>query len=116
MVMGSLIDGRKTAAIIIVSMLFMAAYACLNEAFASLYRMVLWKFVPDIALWGGTPILVPFGYAGMSLLFLLSLHTVARRKLSTKIKLLLMILAVAVMIPLHLVWIGLIRVVVKVFL
>lgn len=116
LVEGSLLEGRKTAAVIILSMIFMAAYACLNEAFASLYIMVLWKFVPDIALWGGTPILVPFGYAGMALIFLLFLQGGTRLRVSTRGKLLLMILSVAVMIPLHLLWIGLFRLALKIVL
>ena len=113
---GSIIKGKKTTPVILTTMVFMAAYACLNEAFASLYQMVIWKFVPDTALWGGTPVLVPFGYAGMSLIFLLFLLIVARRRFSIYVKLLIMIASVALMVPLHLAWIGIVRFFLKMLL
>jgi hypothetical protein len=113
---GSLIEGKRISAVILSTMAFMAAYACLNESFASIYRMVIWRFVPDISLWGGTPLLVPFGYAGMALIFLLFIWIISRSALSTSLKLPLMIASVILMVPLHLAWIGIVRLMLKIFM
>ena len=55
---GDLVGGRRRVWVVLLSMVFMAAYACLNESFASMYPMVLWKFKPALTIWGGTPAMV----------------------------------------------------------
>lgn len=105
----SLTRGERVEEVLLLAAVFMAAYSCLNEDFASLYSMVLWKFVPRVALWGGTPLVVPFGYAGMALIFLSFLKAYAKRGSSLVVKLTLMSASVFIMIVLHLLLIGAIK-------
>ena len=106
---GNLVGGRRRVRVIILAMVFMASYACLNEAFASMYPMVLWKFKPTLTIWGGTPAMVLWGYAGMALIFLLMLLLIYRLRIKTIWKVLIFCASVVVMIPLHLLWIALFR-------
>ncbi|MFA5064702.1 MAG: hypothetical protein WC566_04465 [Dehalococcoidia bacterium] len=106
---GDLIGGKRRVWVILLSMVFMASYACLNEAFASIYPMVLWKFKPALTVWGGTPAMVLWGYAGMSLIFLLTLLPVYKLHIRTVYRVLIFCASVIVMIPLHLIWIGVFR-------
>ena len=106
---GGLISGRRRSLVILLAMLFMAAYACLNEAFASMYPMVLWKFKPALTVWGGTPAMVPWGYAGMALIFLLTLLLVYKLRVRTAYRLIIFCASVIIMIPLHLLWIAVFR-------
>jgi len=102
---GSLLDGRRRAGVILLSMAFMAAYACFNEAYSSLFPMVLWKFTPAVTLWGGTPVMVLWGYAGMALIFLLFLPPVYRLRLPAAGRVAVFSASTVLMIPLHLGWI-----------
>jgi hypothetical protein len=106
---GDLIGGRRTVWVIMLAMAFMAAYACLNEAFSSMYPMVLWKFKPALAIWGGTPAMVVWGYAGMALIFLLALLLIYRLHLSAVWRALIFCASAVIMIPLHLLWIAVFR-------
>ena len=106
---GNLISGQRRIWIILLSMLFMASYACLNEAFASMYPMVLWKFKPALTVWGGTPAMVLWGYAGMALIFLLALLLVYKLRIRSVYRVMLFCASVIVMIPLHLLWIAIFR-------
>jgi len=106
---GNLISGRRRVWVLLMSMLFMAAYACLNEAFASMYPMVLWKFKPALTIWGGTPAMVLWGYAGMALIFLLALLLVYKLRIRTVYRVMIFCASVIVMIPLHLLWIAIFR-------
>ena len=106
---GGLISGRRRSLVILLAMLFMAAYACLNEAFASMYPMVLWKFKPALTVWGGTPAMVLWGYAGMALIFLLTLLLVYKLRVRTAYRLIIFCASVIIMIPLHLLWIAVFR-------
>jgi len=108
-VRGNLIGGKRRVWVILLSMVFMASYACLNEAFASIYPMVLWKFKPALTVWGGTPAMVLWGYAGMALIFLLTLLIVYRLRMRTIYRLIIFCASVIVMIPLHLLWIAIFR-------
>ena len=106
---GNLISGQRRIWIILLSMLFMASYACLNEAFASMYPMVLWKFKPALTVWGGTPAMVPWGYAGMALIFLLALLLVYKLRIRTIYRVMIFCASAIIMIPLHLLWIAIFR-------
>jgi hypothetical protein len=106
---GDLIGGRRRVRVIMLAMVFMASYACLNEAFASIYPMVLWKFKPALTLWGGTPAMVLWGYAGMGLIFLLTLLLVYKLRISTIYRVMIFCASAIVMIPLHLIWIAIFR-------
>jgi len=108
-VSGDLIGGRRRVWVILLSMVFMASYACLNEAFASIYPMVLWKFKPALTVWGGTPAMVLWGYAGMALIFLLTLLLVYNLRIRTIYRVIIFCASVIVMIPLHLLWIAVFR-------
>jgi hypothetical protein len=106
---GNFISGKHRVGVILMSMVFMASYACLNEAFAGMYPMVLWKFKPALTIWGGTPAMVLWGYAGMALIFLLSLLLVYKLRIRTIYKVMIFCASVIVMIPLHLLWIAIFR-------
>jgi hypothetical protein len=106
---GDLAGGKRRVWVIVLAMAFMAAYACLNEAFASMYPMVLWKFKPALAIWVGTPAMVLWGYAGMALIFMLALLFIYRLHIKTIWRVLIFCSSVIVMIPLHLLWIALFR-------
>ena len=108
---GNLISGRRRVWVVLLAMLFMAAYACLNEAFASMYPMVLWKFKPALTIWGGTPAMVLWGYAGLALIFLLSLLPVYKLHIRAICRVMIFCASVIVMIPLHLLWIAIFRLV-----
>jgi hypothetical protein len=104
-----LINGRGRAWVVLLAMVFMAAYACLNEAFAGMYPMVLWKFKPALTIWGGTPAMVLWGYAGMALIFLLTLLPVYKLRIRAIYRVIIFCASVIVMIPLHLLWIAIFR-------
>jgi len=106
---GNLIGGKRRLWVILLSMVFMACYDFLNEAFASIYPMVLWKFKPALTVWGGTPAMVLWGYAGMALIFLLTLLLVYRLRMRTAYRVMIFCASVIVMIPLHLLWIAIFR-------
>lgn len=108
-VRGSWMTGRRRGFVVLGAMLFMAAYACFNEAFSSIFPMVLWKFEPEIAIWGGTPVMVLWGYAGMALIFLLFLYFIYGMRLSGVLRTGIMCLAALVMVPLHLAWLFLFK-------
>jgi len=106
---GDLIGGKRSVWIILLSMVFMASYACLNEAFASIYTMVLWKFKPALTIWGGTPAMVLWGYGGMALIFLPVLLVVYKLRVRTVYRVMIFCASAVVMIPLHLLWIAVFR-------
>ena len=108
-VAGNLISGKRRVWAILIAMVFMASYACLNEAFASMYPMVLWKFKPALTAWGGTPAMVPWGYAGMALIFLLTLLLIYKLRVRAIYRVMIFCASVIVMIPLHLLWIAIFR-------
>ncbi len=108
---GGLINGRRRAWVVLLAMVFMASYACLNEAFASMYPMVLWKFKPALTIWGGTPDMVLWGHAGLALIFLLSLLPVYKLHIRAICRVMIFCASVIVMIPLHLLWIAIFRLV-----
>jgi hypothetical protein len=108
---GNLISGRHRVWVVLLAMLFMAAYACLNEAFAGMYPMVLWKFKPALTVWGGTPAMVLWGYAGMALIFLLALPAVYKLRIRAIYRVTIFCSSVIIMIPLHLLWIAIFRLV-----
>jgi len=106
---GNLIGGKRKVRVILLAMVFMASYACLNEAFASIYPLVLWKFKPTLTIWGGTPAMVLWGYAGMALIFLTTLLLVYKLRIRTIYRVMVFCASVVVMIPLHLLWIAIFR-------
>lgn len=106
---GDLIHGRRRASVILLAMLFMASYACLNESFSSMYPMVLWKFKPALSIWGGTPAMVLWGYAGMGLIFLLALLVIFRLRIPAIYRVMVFCASVIIMIPIHLLWIAIFR-------
>ena len=108
---GDLIGGKRRAWVILLSMVFMASYACLNEAFASMYPMVLWKFKPALAIWGEAPAMVLWGYAGMALIFLLALLIIYKLRILTVYRVIIFCASTIIMIPLHLLWIAIFRLV-----
>jgi hypothetical protein len=99
---GRLMRGRRTAGVLLVVMLFMAAFACLNESFAAAYGMVLWKARPAVMLWGTVPLLALFGYAALALLFLVTLRLVCTVRRSLPVRAALLVPALAAVVPLHL--------------
>jgi len=115
LVHGDFLNGRRTIPIILLSMAFMGAYAASNEAMASVYPMVLWKFVPDVAVWGGAPLMVVFGYAGLAALMLIGVYGIQRRRWRGWVKVLVGALSTLIIIPLHLAWIALVRAVIGLF-
>ena len=110
------IKGKRVVPTILLSMVFMGAIACMNEAMASTFPMVLWKFRPDVAIWGCTPLMVIFGYAGLGAIMLTGVYLIERRGWRTWVKVVVGILSVSVMIPLHLAWIALVRAVITLFI
>lgn len=59
--------------------LILAVISIAVEAYASQFEMIIWKAEPVLTLWGGTPVIVPFGYGAMGVLFLLAFRGVWRR-------------------------------------
>ncbi len=112
---GDFLTGKRTIPIILLSTLFMGAYAASNEAMASVYPMVLWKFLPDVAIWGGAPLMVVFGYAGLAAIMLIGVYLIQRRPWRGWVKILAGVLSSLIMIPLHVAWIALVRLVIGVF-
>ncbi len=106
---GDFVSGKHRVWVILLAMVFMASYACLNEAFASMYPMVLWKFKPALTVWGGTPAMVLWGYAGMALIFLLALLPVFKLRIRAIYRVMIFCASVIVMVPLHLLWIAIFR-------
>ena len=113
LVHGDYAGGRRVAAIILLSMVFMGAYAAANEAMASTFPMVLWRFAPDAAVWGGAPLMVVFGYAGLGALLLIAVYIIHRRPWRGWVKVTAGVLSTLVIIPLHLAWIALVRAVIE---
>lgn len=107
--------GRRVMPIILLSMVFMGAYAATNEAMASVYPMVLWKFTPDVAIWGGAPLMTIFGYAGLGAIMLIGVSIIGRRPWRAWVKVTAGVLSTPVMIGLHLAWIALVRAVIGLF-
>lgn len=109
LVHGDFAGGGRLAAIILCSMAFMGAYAAANEAMASTFPMVLWRITPDVAVWGGAPLMVVFGYAGLGAIMLAGVYVIQRRVWSAWAKVMAGVLSTPVMIALHLAWIALVR-------
>ncbi len=59
--------------------LVMAVISIAIEAYASQFHMIHWKAQPILQLWGGTPVIVPFGYGAMGVLFALGFRSVVKR-------------------------------------
>jgi len=112
---GAFLEGKRVAAMILVSMVFAGAYAPMNEAMASAFPLVIWEFKPDVAIWGGAPLMVVFGYAGLCGIFLPIVYLIYRHVKMTWAKILLGALSTLVMIPLHLLWLAIVRLVIKLF-
>ncbi len=115
LVHGDFLAGRRVVATILLSALFMGAYAASNEAMASVWPMVLWRFTPDAALWGGAPLMTVFGYAGLGAIMLIGVYVIARRGWKGWVKVTVGVLIVPAMIALHLAWIALVRAAIGVF-
>jgi hypothetical protein len=113
LVHGDFLSGQRIVGIILLSMVFMGAYAAANEAMASVYPMVLWKFAPDVAIWGGAPLMVIFGYAGLGAILLVGVFIIHRRGWKSWVKVTVGCLSTVLMIPLHLAWIALVRAVMR---
>jgi hypothetical protein len=109
LVHGDFTGGGRLTWIVLFSMVFMGAYAAANEAMASIYPMVLWKFAPDVAVWGGAPLMVIFGYAGLGAIMLIGVSLIYRRRWKGWVKVLAGVLSTPIMIGLHLAWIALVR-------
>jgi hypothetical protein len=109
LVHGDFVKGQRLFIIILISMVFMGAYAAANEAMASVYPMVLWKFTPDVAVWGGAPLMVVFGYAGLGAIMLIGVYVVSSRRWKAWVKVLAGVLSTPIMIGLHLAWIAIVR-------
>lgn len=107
---GDFLAGKRRTGVILSAMVFMASYACLNEAFASLFPMVLWKFKPALVIWGQTPAMVLWGYAGMAWIFLAALLIIYKRPASAVVRVILFSVSTLIMIPIHFLWIALFRV------
>jgi hypothetical protein len=116
LVHGDFVAGTRPVWIILVSTLFMGAYAASNEAMASVFPMVIWKLTPDVAIWGGAPLMVVFGYAGLGVIMLAGVYIIFRRKWKTWVKVVAGAAATPVMIALHLGWVALVRAAVKLFI
>jgi hypothetical protein len=115
LVHGDFIRGQRVIPVILLSMVFMGAWAVSNEAMASIWPMVLWKFVPDVAVWGGAPLMVVFGYAGLGAIMLVGVSIIQRRDWKGWVKVTAGVLATVLMIGLHLAWIALVRAVIGLF-
>lgn len=113
LVHGDFLKGERPIPVILLSMVFIGAYAAGNEAMASVYPMVLWKFTPDIAVWGGAPLMVVFGYAGLGAIMLVGVSIIQGRGWKGWVKVLAGVLSTVVMIGLHLAWIALVRAVIS---
>ena len=109
MISGDLPNGKRVIPVILLSMIWMALYASFNEAMASSFPMVLWKFSPSLVIWGGAPVMVIFGYAGLAAIMLPVLYLIHRRPWKTWVKVVSGALSTLAMIPLHLAWIALVR-------
>jgi hypothetical protein len=71
----------------------MMSISFLIETFASQFGMVHWNETPLFKLWGGTPVIAPFGYGILALAFLITFRSVNNnnnRPLSTKMAILLL--------------------------
>jgi hypothetical protein len=112
LVHGDFVKGERLVLIILVSMVFMGAYAAMNEAMASTFPMVLWKYPSDVTIWGGAPIMVLFGYGGLALIMLTGIYIIQKRKWKTWVKVVVGALSTLLMIPLHLAWIAGVRAVI----
>jgi hypothetical protein len=110
---GDFIKGERLLAILLISMVFMGAYATMNEAMASVFPMIDWKFTPDVAIWGGAPIMVIFGYGGLAVIFLAGVYIIQKRSWKIWVKVMAGVFSTLIMIPLHLAWIAGVRVVIE---
>jgi len=115
LVHGDFVSGRRLVLIVLLSMAFMGAYAASNEAMGSVWPMVLWKFTPDVTIWGGAPLMVVFGYGGLAAILLVGVYLINRRGWKAWVKILVGALSVLIMIPAHLAWIALVRAVIGLF-
>lgn len=106
LVHGDFVKGERLILILLVSMVFMGAYAVMNEAMASVFPMVIWKFQPDFTIWGGAPIMVVFGYGGLALIMLTFVYIIQKRRWRSWVKVIVGALSTLLMIPLHLAWIA----------
>ena len=113
MVSGDLPSGKRVIPVVLLSMVCMGIYACFNEAMASSFQMVLWKFSPILSIWGDAPVMVVFGYAGLAGIMLPVLYLIHRRPWNTWVKVVSGVLSTLVMIPLHLAWIALVRLIIQ---
>lgn len=58
----------------------MAAISLAFEAFASQYNMIIWRAQPVLTLWGGTPVVLPFAYGAMGVLYLSAFRMIWRQR------------------------------------
>jgi hypothetical protein len=77
---------------------------------------VIWKFKPDVAIPGGAPLMVIFGYAGLAIIMLAGISIIHRRSWRAWVKVVAGALSTFVMIPLHLAWIALVRAAIRLFI
>jgi hypothetical protein len=112
LVHGDFVEGKRLIPILLVSMVFMGAYAAMNEAMASVFPMVIWKFDPAVSIWGGAPIMVVFGYGGLALILLTGVYIIQKRSWRVWVKVIIGVLSTLIMIPLHLAWIAGVRTVI----
>ncbi|MBN1573117.1 MAG: hypothetical protein JW984_07975 [Deltaproteobacteria bacterium] len=112
LVHGDFVEGKRLVPILLVSMVFMGAYAAMNEAMASVFPMVIWKLQPAATIWGGAPIMVVFGYGGLALIFLTGVYIIQKRRWRVWVKVVVGVLSTLLMIPLHLAWIAGVRAVI----
>ncbi len=115
LVHGDFPTGKRVIGIILVSMLFMGGFAVSNEAMASIFPMVLWKFRPDVVIPGGAPLMVVFGYAGLAVIMLAGISIIHRRSWKMWVKIVAGALSTLIMIPLHLAWIAVVRAAITLF-
>ncbi len=113
LVHGDFVEGKRLIPTLLVSMVFMGAYAAMNEAMASVFPMVLWKFQAAVTIWGGAPIMVVFGYGGLALIMLTGVYIIQKRRWRVWVKVLAGVLSTLLMIPLHLAWIAGVRAVIS---
>ena len=107
---GNLLGKKRLTSIFLIAMAFMAAYASFNEAFGSSLNMVIWKFTPDVAIWGGTPLMVLFGYAAMGAILMGGVLLIYFRRWAFWTKFIVAIASVPLMIVLHLTFLKLVRI------
>ena len=67
------------------------------------------SFKPALVVWGQTPAMVLWGYAGMALIFLVTLLLVYKLCIATLWRVVIFCASIIVMIPLHLLWIAIFR-------